>query len=127
MVDICYRSDFVYMVPPFMAYYAASSNNQTLFDLTMKQCEEYRALLKSSSGAWMHISASSGADTALWSTGNGWAAMGMTRVLATLLKSSFSSSIQQTNSANLIAWIKEIIDGAKATSVRHLLSDMYLH
>jgi hypothetical protein len=59
--------------------------------------------------------------------GNGWAAMGMTRVLATLLKSSFSSSIQQTNSANLIAWIKEIIDGAKATSVRHLLSDMYLH
>ena len=106
------RSDFIYMVPPFLAYYAISTQNDTLLDVAVQQIQDYRAVLKSSSGAWSHISASSHPDTGFWSTGNGWAAMGITRVLAAILAAPSRTTNQQTQTVTLRGWIKEIIDAA---------------
>jgi rhamnogalacturonyl hydrolase YesR len=113
-----YRSDFIYMAPPFLAYYAISTQNDTLLDVAVQQIQDYRAVLKSSSGAWSHISASSHPDTSFWSTGNGWAAMGITRVLAAILAAPSRTSNQQAQTVTLRGWIKEIIDAAMKTPVR---------
>jgi rhamnogalacturonyl hydrolase YesR len=113
-----YRSDFIYMAPPFLAYYAISTQNDTLLDVAVQQVQDYRAVLKSSSGAWSHISASSHPDTGFWSTGNGWAAMGITRVLAAILVAPSRTTNQQTQTVTLRGWVKEIIDAAMKTPVR---------
>ena len=69
------------MVPPFLAYYGADTQNASILLHSYTQCQLYRQVLQlSSGGAWMHIM---GPQNQLWSTGNGWAAAGMTRVLAT--------------------------------------------
>ena len=112
------RSDFIYMVPPFLAYYAISTQNDTLLDVAVQQVQDYRAVLKSSSGAWSHISASSDPDTGFWSTGNGWAAMGITRVLAAILAAPSRTTNQQTQTVTLRGWVKEIIDAAMKAPVR---------
>jgi rhamnogalacturonyl hydrolase YesR len=41
-------SDSTYMVPPFLAYYAAVTNNQTLMTEAYLQCERYREVRRSS-------------------------------------------------------------------------------
>lgn len=105
------------MVPPFFAYLAVTENNATLLDFTIQDCANYRAVLKSSSGAWEHISKSSHTDAGLWSTGNGWAAMGLARVLATILKSPFNTTAHAAQVTKLNAWIKEIIDASVASPV----------
>ncbi|KAG9082940.1 hypothetical protein FRC07_014062, partial [Ceratobasidium sp. 392] len=49
-------------------------------------------------------------DTGHWSTGNGWAAMGMLRVLATIRGSQWADSFKgQTR--DLENWVTEILDG----------------
>ena len=40
-----YRSDFVYMVPPFLAYYGVLTQNATLLQLAYDQCRLYRQYL----------------------------------------------------------------------------------
>ena len=107
----------MYMFPPFFAYYAANANDATLLGQTVTQIELYRAALKKSSGAWAHIEGAN-PDAGEWSTGNGWAAMGMTRVLKAALKGPFASSIKSEYSSKLTGWIKEILDGAISSSVR---------
>jgi rhamnogalacturonyl hydrolase YesR len=106
------------MAPPFIAYYAANTNNKTLLNIAVQQCADYRAVLKTSKGPWEHISATSHPDTGLWSTGNGWAAMGMARVLGTVVKSAFTDSVKNPLETELVGWVKEILDGAMATAVR---------
>ena len=55
-------------------------------------------------------------DTGLWSTGNGWAAAGTTRVLATFLKSPFAQQlVGSTQAVGLTGYIKEILDGAMSS------------
>ncbi|KAL8784803.1 MAG: hypothetical protein Q9195_008883 [Heterodermia aff. obscurata] len=84
-------ADFVYMAPPFLAYQAVASNNKTLLREAGRQCLLQQEILRPqrahnrTHGLWRHIIGPDDAqDLGLWATGNGWAAAGMIRVLATI-------------------------------------------
>ncbi|KAJ8085190.1 hypothetical protein PM082_003982 [Marasmius tenuissimus] len=82
-------ADFIYMAPPFIAYYAVTTRNLALLQHAIDQCRLYRNILSSGDPTrlWKHIiNPSSTPDPGLWSTGNAWVAAGMTRVLATVMK-----------------------------------------
>ncbi|TFK60605.1 hypothetical protein BDN72DRAFT_779178 [Pluteus cervinus] len=104
-------ADFMYMAPPFMAYYAVDTNNATMLQDAINQGRWYRDVLQrrsSSSSAtttsacgspsptptispfngklWEHIIGPQSQDVGIWSTGNAWASAGMTRVFATVKK-----------------------------------------
>ncbi|ETW76346.1 hypothetical protein HETIRDRAFT_65769 [Heterobasidion irregulare TC 32-1] len=90
-------SDFVYMVPPFLAYYGVLSQNQTLLGEAYTQIKLYRNYLidNSAGGLWKHVLlGDSGNDEGHWSTGNAWAAAGMLRVLGTMKNSPYSKSFK---------------------------------
>ncbi|KAJ7218593.1 hypothetical protein GGX14DRAFT_595365, partial [Mycena pura] len=126
-------ADFMFMAPPFIAYYAADSHNASLLETAYRQCGLQREVLlflsnsstpsrpdtSASSGRWSHIVGPQSADPGLWSTGNGWAAMGMARVLATITKAPVARSPaapwRAAALADLTAWIKEIVDGARGS------------
>ncbi|KAI5837389.1 Six-hairpin glycosidase-like protein [Morchella snyderi] len=102
-------ADFVYMAPPFMAYYAVATNNATLLKESVRQARLYREVLIKEDGLWTHIIGPQSADNGSWSTGNGWAAAGMTRVLATVMKAPISKG-WTSEIAELKREIKEILD-----------------
>ncbi|PVI08260.1 hypothetical protein DM02DRAFT_579493 [Periconia macrospinosa] len=107
-------ADFVYMVPPFLAYTGVATSSLPLLQEAFQQCKHYHSALSQPSGSWRHIiGTSSNKDAALWSTGNAWAAAGLSRVLATFQKSPWSSqtTVEQTQ---LTTYIKQILDGAIA-------------
>ncbi|GAA5981784.1 hypothetical protein JCM11641_007423 [Rhodosporidiobolus odoratus] len=104
-------ADFMYMVPPVLAYYGVASNDASLIEEAYSQCALYRKYLKSSSGSWKHIVLGSGTDEGLWNTGNGWAAAGMARVLATIVNSDFASTYT-SEALDLQDWINEILVAA---------------
>jgi rhamnogalacturonyl hydrolase YesR len=104
-------ADFVYMAPPFLAYYAVATADVDLLKQTAQQCLLYHDVLATDLGPWHHIIGPENQDLGLWSTGNGWAAAGMARVLATMMKSPFAEATKNEQNA-LIADIKAIIDGA---------------
>jgi rhamnogalacturonyl hydrolase YesR len=69
---INHRSDFVYMVPPFLAYYGVVSKNRTLLVAAHDQIKLYRNYLRDSqaNGLWKHVLlGTSGNDEGHWSTG----------------------------------------------------------
>jgi rhamnogalacturonyl hydrolase YesR len=108
-------ADFVYMAPPFLAYYAVATKNSTLLRLAIEQCQLYRQILQANvsepfTGLWEHIIGPEDFQPQLWSTGNAWAAAGMTRVLATTIKWDHSSTWAYEQRC-LTQWIKEILDG----------------
>ncbi|KAG8847045.1 hypothetical protein FRB96_001695 [Tulasnella sp. 330] len=112
-------SDFMYMTPPFLAYYGAITNNVTLILEAYNQISLYRsALFSPSASLWQHIycpGAYSAAynnfnDSGHWATGNGWAAAGMLRVLATM-KNSPQASQFHSQQNDLSEWITEIHAG----------------
>ncbi|KAJ1301210.1 hypothetical protein OPQ81_003620 [Rhizoctonia solani] len=102
-------SDFVYMVPPFLAYYGVLTNNQTLVEESYNQIKLYRDVLADDTGMWQHIRQGSFEDPGHWSTGNGWAAMGMLRVLATIRGSPWSKAMRR-HTSDLEDWVREILD-----------------
>ncbi|KAF5313839.1 hypothetical protein D9619_013072 [Psilocybe cf. subviscida] len=102
-------SDFVYMVPPFLAYYGVTTKNRTLVAESYNQIKLYRQYLRdNTTGMWRHVlMGTSGNDPGFWSTGNGWAAAGMLRVITTIRQSEFANTFtnEQTDLAN---WVQEI-------------------
>lgn len=104
------------MVPPFLATYGAFTNNQTLLQIAYDQCRLYRDRLRRPVGngaLWAHIQGGTGnLDPGLWATGNGWAAYGMLRVLATIRKSQFSDAMSSQR-GDLAGWVGEIMEGCK--------------
>lgn len=82
-------ADFVYMAPPTLAYWAVQAADAGLLREAARQCLLYRDVLiaggddPETRGLWHHIIGPESQDLGLWSTGNAWAAAGMTRVLAT--------------------------------------------
>jgi rhamnogalacturonyl hydrolase YesR len=106
------------MAPPFLAYYAISTNDVGLLKEAANQCKLYSDILKRESGLWLHIVGSEDHtnDRAPWSTGNAWAVAGMSRVLATMRKSGYNAETEDEQST-LISLIKGIIDGAMAQDV----------
>lgn len=132
------RSDFVYMVPPFIAYYGAlqgGEDGRTLMQTAYDQCRLYRDALADESGLWKHVVLGSWQDNTHWATGkevvliavcldfdyglgNAWAAAGMLRVHQALNHSSQAKQFtaQQTN---LTQWIDEILEASWAHQVRY--------
>ncbi|KAG8795856.1 hypothetical protein FRC12_008579, partial [Ceratobasidium sp. 428] len=111
-------SDFIYMVPPFLAYYGVINGNQTLLQEAYNQVKLYRDALLDGTGMWQHIKMGSLSDTGHWSTGNGWAAMGMLRVLATIRGSQWANPLK-SQTRDLENWTSEILDATWS----HLNSD----
>jgi len=127
LTDDC-RSDFVYMVPPFLAYYGVTTRNRTMLAESYNQIRLYRNYLRDSKqGMWKHIVLGpSGNDEGFWSTGgqllvthrlpttltllflgNGWAAAGILRVIATMRQSEYSNTFKNEQK-DLGNWVKEI-------------------
>ncbi|TBU36627.1 glycosyl hydrolase family 88-domain-containing protein [Dichomitus squalens] len=104
-------ADFVYMVPPFLAYYGVLTRNQTLVQAAYDQCRLYREALvdTDAGGMWRHI-AGNDSDTGHWTTGNGWAAAGMLRVLGTIQHSQYSKSMK-SQAKDLAGWVSQIHNG----------------
>ncbi|KAJ1305655.1 hypothetical protein OPQ81_000651 [Rhizoctonia solani] len=103
-------SDYIYMVPPFLAYYGASTSNRTLLAEAHNQIKLYRdVLLDKPTGLWQHIRQGSFEDRGLWSTGNGWAAMGMMRVAATIRAAGYADEFTD-ELKELDNWTGEILD-----------------
>ncbi|KAI5895280.1 glycoside hydrolase family 105 protein [Schizophyllum commune H4-8] len=102
-------SDSVYMVPPFLAYYGVITENKTLLEEAYNQCSLYRDYLrdKDAGNLWKHIVEGSYSDEGHWSTGNGWAAAGMLRVLATIQHSQYADDLKDQQK-DLEDWIFEI-------------------
>ncbi|GAB1518738.1 hypothetical protein RhiTH_001803 [Rhizoctonia solani] len=108
-------SDNVYMVPPFLAYYGALHNNASMMTEAFHQVQTYRNTLKVDryTGLWRHIQLGENVDVGHWSTGNGWAAAGMMRVLATMANSPLGASYPNEQ-ALLARWISGILTSAWA-------------
>ncbi|KAJ7622176.1 hypothetical protein FB45DRAFT_122468 [Roridomyces roridus] len=132
----------MYMAPPFIAYFAADTHNASLLETAYLQCGLYREVLLFNSsatfspvgtsltnGLWHHIIGPQSQDLGLWSTGNGWAAAGMLRVLHTILKAPVAKGTSWRGQAisDLSSWIKEIVDGARASSMDGGLLRNYLN
>jgi len=102
------------MAPPFIAYFGALQNDgggQALLQIAYDQIRLYRdALFDVNVSLWRHIVLGSQQDPGHWATGNGWAAAGAMRVLATIKGSSFSSQMQSQQN-NLTQWVDEILTG----------------
>jgi hypothetical protein len=64
-------SDFVYMVPPFLAYYGVVTRNRTLVAQSYQQVKLYRQYLRdNTTGMWQHVlMGTSSNDPGFWSTG----------------------------------------------------------
>ncbi|KAH9049232.1 Six-hairpin glycosidase-like protein [Lactarius deliciosus] len=109
-------ADFVYMAPPFIAYYGALLEDgpscQKLLQTAYDQVRLYREVLYDPSvGLWQHIALGNGTDPTHWGTGNAWAAAGALRVLATIQRSSTARAMKSQQS-DLVQWVGEILDGA---------------
>ncbi len=65
------RSDFVYMVPPFLAYYGVLTSNESLVTEAYNQIKLYRDHLRDTdaNNLWKHVVLGSGIDEGHWSTG----------------------------------------------------------
>ncbi|KAL5512744.1 hypothetical protein ACEPAG_3010 [Sanghuangporus baumii] len=111
-----YWNDGVFMGPPFLAYYGAVTDNQTLLQLAFDNIRLFRdaLLIDGPTGKlWAHIyneETASFQDKGIWGTGNGWAALGIVRVQETIKKSAFAVRMQDQIS-KLESWMKEILDG----------------
>lgn len=112
-------ADFMNMFPPFYAYYAADICDLDMLEDAYRQCGLYREILKPNitepyNGVWYHIYGPQSQDLGLWSTSNGWSSMGMTRVLATIMKAPVANGAiwREQAIADLTEWIKEIVEGA---------------
>jgi len=117
-------SDFVFMAPPFIAYYGAlegGSNGATLLQTAYDQVRLYRAVLFDQGvGLWRHIALGSWSDPTHWATGNAWAAAGVLRVLATIKHSPEAGSMQSQKN-DLAQWAGETLTGVWKYQVRDLL------
>lgn len=127
------RADFVYMAPPFIAYYGAlqgGNDGTDLLRLAHSQCKLYRQYLTDGSGLWRHIVLGDWQDNNHWGTGarrsdirtswlhlsltlpligNAWAAAGMLRVLETIRRSHAANDLLPER-LEITAWINEILN-----------------
>jgi len=105
-------ADFIYMAPPFIAYYGALTNNISLLFTAKQQVGLYRDVLRDAyvDNLWHHILLGSGTDPSLWATGIAWTASGGTRVLQTMAKSRCALGLIG-DMWELAGWITEILTG----------------
>ena len=104
-------SDFVYMVPPFLAYAGVVQDNLSLTIQAYTQVKLYRDILRNSTtNLWYHILEGPFSDARFFGTGNAWVLAGILRVYATLLHSQFADQLG-SELADLAVWGNELISG----------------
>lgn len=67
-----FRADFIYMAPPFIAYFGALAGGDTetaLLQVAYEQCSLYRDVLRDESGLWRHVALGTWQDNTHWATG----------------------------------------------------------
>lgn len=100
----------------------------SLMATVVKQISLHRDVLKGGGSLnWRHIIGPQSQDTGLWSSGNGWIVLGMTRVLHTLQRWPASSQALGSQARELKSWIKEIFDGAIQSSTDNSLLRNYIN
>jgi rhamnogalacturonyl hydrolase YesR len=109
-------SDFLYMAPPFIAYYGALQSEpegDSLLWMAYEQVKLYREeLFDKKVGLWRHTALGNRTDDKHWATGNAWAAAGALRVLATIQHSRTSKSeSMRSHQKDLTKWVGETLDG----------------
>lgn len=110
------------MIHPSLAAWSVQKQDTTYVLEAARQAGLYRQILQANTtaswkGLWTHIVGPQSQTLGIWLTGNGWAAMGMSRVLATLVHWPTTASSSATQQANLKQWIYEILSGAKNTQL----------
>ncbi|KAJ7279569.1 hypothetical protein C8J57DRAFT_1712576 [Mycena rebaudengoi] len=136
-------ADFMYMAPPTIAFAGALNDDASLLQLAYIQCGLQREVIlfgsnsstpspvgsSPTNGLWHHIVGPQSAEPGLWSTGNGWAAMGMARVLATIMKApaAYDAPWRGAAIADISSYIKEILDGARQAPLDQGLLRNYLN
>ncbi|KAJ4400196.1 hypothetical protein N0V91_008874 [Didymella pomorum] len=114
-------ADFVYMVPPFLAYYGVYTHVADKLREAVEQCRLYYELLSTETGLWKHIltvgervqGEREEDDAGMWCTSNGWAAAGMARVLATIVGSGLGEQLREEQRL-LVEMVEGIVRGALA-------------
>lgn len=115
-ISHCYNavilwSNFIYMVPPTIAYQGVATRNQTLLREAVTQITLYRDIFQDrSTGIWRHNSGSV-TDAGAWGTGNGWTLGGIACVLGTIEYWPTSASWAKEQQS-LTQYAKVIVDGA---------------
>ncbi|KAF8317435.1 hypothetical protein DL93DRAFT_2077100 [Clavulina sp. PMI_390] len=110
-------ADFVAMAPPFIAYYGAIHQDQSLLQLAYDQIAAYRTLLLDADvGLLQHIVLGGGTgspptDSGHWSTGNAWFLTGLLRVERTIFLSSFRN-VMVAQRGTLLEWALELTGAA---------------
>ncbi|UZJ51095.1 hypothetical protein CBS101457_000415 [Exobasidium rhododendri] len=116
-------ADGMFMIPPFLAYYAVATQNESLLRDAIQQCRLYRQVLRANTsqewnGLWVHIVGPASQSLGIWSTGNGWAALGLARVLGTV-KHWKRSADWEDEQHELIGYMMEIFTGLNGVSMRY--------
>ncbi|EIN10295.1 Six-hairpin glycosidase [Punctularia strigosozonata HHB-11173 SS5] len=107
-------ADFIYMAPPFIAYFGAlqgGDGGKATLQVAYDQIRLYRNYLRDDNGLWRHVTLGTWQDNTHWGTGNGWVAAGMLRVMETMANSEFASDFEE-QCADLSTWIQEIVNAA---------------
>ena len=99
------------MVPPFLSYYGVLTQNESLVYEGYNQIRLYRNYLRDATagGLWKHILLGDWDDQGYWSTGNGWAAGGLLRVIGTIQNSQYKDQFASQVS-EMKGWVDEIHD-----------------
>lgn len=110
------------MIHPALASWSVEVQDTSYVLEAAKQAGLYREILQANTtaawkGLWTHIVGPESQTLGIWLTGNGWAAMGMSRVLATLLHWPATANTSKSQQANLKKWIYEILHGAMNTEL----------
>ena len=63
-------ADFIYMVPPFLAYYGVATGDFQMVQQAYNQIQQYRGFLRdNSTGLWRHMAFGYSCDEGFWATG----------------------------------------------------------
>lgn len=111
VLELSYRSDAVYMTPPFLSAYGLMTDNQTLLQEAYDQCRLYREALMTDEQLLQHIALGEWQDEGLWTTGNAWAAAGMLRTAQTIARSQFGGQMA-SQIGDLQQWTVQLVSQA---------------
>jgi hypothetical protein len=114
-------ADYMFMAPPTLAYYAVATRNASLLRDVVRDIGAQRAILRGNqtgdvAGLWTHIVGPRSQTLGLWTSGNGWAALGMVRVLATIKHWQYSNLNLNAEAAELRTWLYDLFGGLRGAA-----------
>ncbi|PWN42184.1 hypothetical protein IE81DRAFT_323672 [Ceraceosorus guamensis] len=115
-------ADQLSMTHPFLAYQAVATNNLTLLRYVALDIERQHQILVGNMtergvGLWTHIVGPQSQTLGIWSTGNGWVALGIARVLATMKHWNKSRYITLSEQQRLRKIVYSLLGGLETAEV----------